>query len=722
MRQQRFCEMSRAESAAHAKRERDAVHNSSLWQAVRPLRNLAGKMPPDWRRGFRIAARHVWWSITLQLPGKLSERREFATLFDGEWYLKTYADVAQSGVDPLSHYMSVGATEGRDPGPNFSTRVYNAINPDVAKSGINPLLHYVKFGRTEGRKISLPESADHYAIWIRDREALTEDKLAGLRRRGAELPLRPKISILMPTYNTSPELLRQTIKSVIAQTYDNWELCIADDGSTAQRVPKALRSYKRMDPRIKVVFRANNGGISLATNSAFTLATGEWITMLDHDDVLAPHALFHVASMINTRPEAQLIYSDEDKIDTTGQRYQPYFKPEFSLELFRSQNYLNHLTVHRKANIEAVDGWRHGFEGSQDYDLNLRIVERIHPSAICHIPEVLYHWRAVQGSTALAGSEKGYAYAAGFRALQEHVERLQLAAKVEEIPGVPFYRLRFAPPSPTPLVSLIIPTRDRADLLRMSIGSILKLTSYEPFEILIVDNGSVETETSQFLADATKDSRVRVLSYPHPFNYSAINNFAMREARGEILALVNNDVEVISSDWLDEMVAWAAQPEIGCVGAKLYYPNERIQHAGVILGIGGVAGHSHKHQPRDHLGYYGRLKLVQTFSAVTAACLVVRKRVYCEVGGLDKALAVAFNDVDFCLKVREMGYRNVWTPFAELYHHESLSRGHETIPENRTRFLTEISLMKARWGRLLSEDPFYSPHLTKDREDFSIGP
>jgi glycosyltransferase involved in cell wall biosynthesis len=584
-------------------------------------------------------------------------------------------------------------------------------------------LHYLQFGRAEGRKVTpVGPPASDYENWIRRHDTLTDGELADMRRRGAELPHRPKISILMPTYNTSDELLKQAIESVLAQTYDHWELCIADDASTSLDAHKTLRHYEKADPRIKVVYRKENGGISLASNSALELATGEWVALLDHDDVLAPHALFHVAVTINAKPHAQLIYSDEDKIDQAGQRQDPYFKPDFSLELFRSQNYLNHLTVHRTANVRGMGGWRAGLEGSQDYDLSLRIIENVDVTTICHIPQVLYHWRAVAGSTALAVSEKSYAYAAGLRALSDHVERLKLPARVEEVAGVPYYRLRFDPPKPRPLVSIIVPTRDRVDLLRMCVSSILNKTTYGPFEVLIVDNGSVEAETRDFLAELVKNPQVRVLSYPHPFNYSAINNFAVRAARGEILALVNNDIEVISHDWLTEMVAWAAQPEIGCVGAKLYYRNDRIQHAGVILGLGGVAGHSHKHFPRDDLGYFGRLKLAQTLSAVTGACLVVRKSVFLEVGGLDEeALPVAFNDIDLCLKVREAGYRNVWTPFAELYHHESVSRGYENTPEKRERVAKEARFMIQKWGSLLDCDPFYSPHLTKERDDFSIG-
>ena len=474
------------------------------------------------------------------------------------------------------------------------------------------------------------------------------------------------------------------------------------------------------DSRIKVVFREENGHIAHATNSAFALATGEWVAMLDHDDLLRPNALAEVALEIARHPDAEIIYSDEDKIDEHGRRYDHHFKPDFSRELFRSQNYLNHLTVHRAENIRAVGGWRPGFEGSQDYDLNLRIFERISAADIRHIPKVLYHWRAVRGSTAWAGSEKSYAYTAGLHALQEHVERMFLPATAEKAPDTPFYRLRFNVPDPAPLVSLIIPTRDKVDLLRDCIESIRARTTYRNFEIVVVDNCSTESETIDYLTRLKETREASVLSYNGPFNYSAINNFAVAKARGSVIGLVNNDIEVISPNWLTEMVAWAVRPDVGCVGAKLYYPDESIQHAGIILGIDGVAGHSHKYFARNHNGYHARLKLVQNLSAVTGACLIVRRSVFDEVGGLEPGLPVAFGDVDFCLKVREAGYQNVWTPFAELYHRESVSRGREDDPDKVRRFNDEVDFMKRKWGAMLVRDPFYSPNLTQGREDFSL--
>lgn len=560
-----------------------------------------------------------------------------------------------------------------------------------------------------------------YEGWIALNDTPTEHDVADLRRRLALLEKPPLISVLMPVYNTPEKLLREAIESVRAQVYENWELCIADDCSTEPHVKRVLSEYTKRDPRIKIVFRDKNGHISHASNSALELVTGEWVALLDHDDLLRPHALAEIVLEINRHPDAELIYSDEDKIDSEGRRYDPCFKPDFSRELFRSQNYLNHLTVHRAENIRAVGGWRPGFEGSQDYDLNLRVFERIAPERIRHIPKVLYHWRAVEGSTALDGSQKNYAYMAGLRALEEHVERMDIPAKAEEAPGTPFYRLRFFVPEPQPLVSLIIPTRDKVELLRNCVESIREKTTYGNYEILAADNGSVEEETLAYFSELKKAKNVRVIRYDKPFNYSAINNFAVEKAKGSIIGLVNNDIEVISPDWLTEMVSWAVQPDVGCVGAKLYYANDTVQHGGVIVGVGGVAGHSHKHFPRHHPGYFSRLKVLQNLSAVTAACLLIRKNLFEEVGGLnDVDLTVAFNDVDLCLKVQEAGYTNVWTPYAELYHLESISRGAEDAPEKMARFKSEIMYMQRRWKKIIEHDPFYSPNLTKAREDFSL--
>ncbi|MEM8645615.1 MAG: glycosyltransferase family 2 protein, partial [Pseudomonadota bacterium] len=427
-----------------------------------------------------------------------------------------------------------------------------------------------------------------------------------------------------------------------------------------------------------------------------------------------------VALAIGRSPNAQLIYSDEDKIDLAGNRSEPYFKPQFSPELFRGQNYLNHLTAIRASMVRQVGGWREGFEGAQDYDLYLRVVEQTYPANIIHIPKILYHWRMAEGSAALSSGEKDYTSKAALKALSAHIERTGLAYETSAVEGSIFYHTRPKVPEPEPLVSIIIPTRDGLDVLRPCVTSILEKTSYSNFEIVIVDNGSSDPQTVAYLGKSAERENVSVLPFEAEFNFSAINNFAVDHVQGAIVVLLNNDVEVISPDWLTQMVAWAAQPEIGCVGAKLYYPDDTVQHAGVVLGLGGVAGPGQKGAARAAAGYFGHLRVVRTVSAVTGACLAVRKSVYEEAGGLDEeSLAVAFNDVDFCLTVARLGYRNVWTPHAELYHKESHSRGAEETPENEERFAAERAHMKAKWGEALINDPHYSPNLTLQREDYA---
>lgn len=563
-----------------------------------------------------------------------------------------------------------------------------------------------------------PVRAATYERWIQ-----LHEPVAGAP--GSASAAGPLISVLVPVYNPPEAWLRRAIESVQAQTYPRWELCLANDASTAPHVRPLLDEAARSDARIKVVHRAQNGHISRASNSALELATGEFIALLDHDDELAPHALAEVARAIAARPDADLLYSDEDKIDENGRRFAPYFKPDFLPDLFLGQNYLTHLAVYRASLLRSAGGFRAGFEGSQDWDLALRVFELTRPERIVHIPKILYHWRAIPGSTALTLDQKNYHVAAARRALEEHLARTGRKATLEPVAGG-HWRIRPALPAPAPLVSIIIPTRNGVRHLRRCIDSLLAKTTYPHWELILVDNGSDDPATLAYFKEVASP-RIRVLPYPQPFNYSAINNFAAREARGSLLALLNDDLEVITPDWLEEMAAHALRPEIGCVGAMLYYPDDTIQHAGVVLGVGGpggvggVAGHAFKKFPRGSEGSFNRARLAQNYSAVTAACLVVRKALYEQVGGLDEhELAVAFNDVDFCLKVRATGVRNLWTPFAEFYHHESASRGLEDTPAKQARFRREVETMLARWGAQLQADPAYNPNLTLATEDFAL--
>ncbi len=560
-----------------------------------------------------------------------------------------------------------------------------------------------------------------YQDWIKKYETDSMPHSDKVERDIKALYEKPVFSIVLPTYNTNIELLKKCLDSVTSQSYPFWELCIADDCSNDTRVKTFLQSYAEGEKRIKLKFRSENGHISASSNTALGMTTGDYVVLLDHDDELAQNALYYVALQLEETPEAKLIYSDEDKIDSDNQRCEPNFKPDWNQDLLYSQNYICHLTVYETDLIKSVGGFRVGVEGSQDHDLLLRCTDSLEKHEIVHIPRILYHWRKIEQSTASDGSAKGYTTQSGIKALKDYFKKRVPGAQVKEglLPNT--YRVNYPVGSKAPLVSLLIPTRDQVEILSLCISSILEKTDYSNYEIIIIDNQSSKPETHEYFKEVSKDQRVRVVKYNKPFNYSAINNFGVKKARGSIIGLVNNDIEVISSEWLDEMVTHANRPKIGCVGAKLYYANDQIQHAGVILGLGGVAGHSHKHADRDSLGYVRRLKVVQNMSAVTAACLLVKKEIFNEVNGLNENdLPVAFNDVDFCLRVREAGYRNLWTPYAELYHHESISRGFEDTPEKKARFSGEVAYMKDTWGDQLLNDPAYNPNLSKDTEDFSI--
>lgn len=559
-----------------------------------------------------------------------------------------------------------------------------------------------------------------YQEWIRRYDTLDEERRRGIKNKIDEMKFQPKISIVMPVYDPPLHLLEEAILSVRKQLYPEWELCIADDASKNDAVRVLLGRNAEEDSRIKIVYRNENGHISAASNSALELATGEYVALMDNDDLLPEHALFWVAQAIIGNPDAGLIYSDEDKINETGERYDPYFKCAFNYELFLAQNMICHLAVYRRDLIEAVGGFRVGFEGSQDYDLALRVTEQISVSRVVHVPRVLYHWRAIAGSTALSSDEKYYAVEAGRRAVSEHLQRNGLSAFVEPAPEVPYMnRVRFVSPGLLPLVSIIIPTRDCSELLGLCINSILQRTSYSTYELIIIDNGSVEPKTAQLFEKLPKD-KITIVHDNSPFNYSAINNLGAKVAKGKYLCLMNNDIEIITPDWLEEMLSFAVNPDVGCVGARLWYPDGRLQHGGIILGINGVAGHAYKKSLRSQTGIMNRAKLHQNLSAVTGACLLVGRHIYEKVGGLDETFVVALNDVDFCLRVREAGYRNVWTPYAEMFHHESASRGLDDSPEKQDRFYGEFLRMQKRWGNDLLNDPAYSPNLTLDFEDCSL--
>lgn len=562
-------------------------------------------------------------------------------------------------------------------------------------------------------------STQNYQNWVESKK-LTANRVQEIKHEISQFSYKPLISIIVPVYNVDEKWLRKCIESVRNQLYPNWELCIADDASPKKHIREVLNEYMQLDSRIKVVFREENGHISECSNSALAIANGEFVGLLDHDDELAIDALYENVKLLNKHPNADLIYSDEDKITEEGERHSPFFKPDWSPDLLLSQMYICHFSIYRKSIIDQIGGFRKGYEGSQDHDLALRFTELT--DAIYHIPKILYHWRSIPESTASGAVVKNYSDDSGYKALQDAVIRRGLHAKVERIDIPNAYILRYQPIG-DPLVSIIIPTRNMADILEKCLTSIFTKTNYPNFEVIIADNGSNEEETIQLFNKwkEKEPNRFRVIRIDIPFNYSKINNIAVSEAKGELILLLNNDVEVISENWITDMAGQAVREQIGAVGACLLYPDNTIQHAGVVLGIGGVAGHSHKYFDADDYGYFSRLKLVSNYSAVTAACLMVRKSIFEEVEGLEEDLQVAFNDIDFCLKIREKGYYNIFLPQVKLYHYESKSRGHEDTPEKIRRFNGEVDYMKKKWGAQLENDPFYNVNLTKEKEDFSLG-
>ncbi len=561
-------------------------------------------------------------------------------------------------------------------------------------------------------------TAETYAAWLRENDLVSPEERAFMLDLAASWTDPPLISIAMPVYNPEPRELEAAIASVKAQIYERWELCIADDASPDPRVRRVLDAAAASDGRIRVAYRAQNGNISAASNSALELATGPYTALMDHDDLIPAHALFYVAREIVAHPDVDLIYSDEDKVDERGVRYDPHMKSDWNEELFLAQNYLNHLTVVRTDILRRVGGFRVGFEGSQDHDLILRVLDHTGAARIRHIPRVLYHWRNYQRSGAFSGSRLAEAERARRQCLVDHVERRGLDAEVLE-GQFGFNRLRRRLPSPAPRVTVIVPTRDAAELTGICARGILNDTDYPNLDLVILDNESREPATLELFDELRRDPRVTVRPSPGTFNFSALNNAAVREATSEFVAFVNNDIEVIDPDWLTEMVALASSDGVAAVGAKLLYPDGHIQHGGIILGvggpggIGGVAGHSQLMAKRRDPGYFGRLAIPHYVSAVTAACMVVRRDAFLEVGGFDaEHLAVAFNDVDLCIKLGRAGHKIAWTPYATLYHHESASRGLDTLPEKVERFNREVRTMIERWGESLRHDPYYNPNLS----------
>lgn len=594
------------------------------------------------------------------------------------------------------------------------TKVLKKVSPYNIKKGILYLRHY---GPKEfWVKLTERFQADDvdYEQWYENHKALPEELE---KQKNEKWKRKPLISIVVPVYNTPQVFLRQMIESVQNQSYSEWELCIGNASPENKEMKKILEEYKN-DARIKEVEIPENKGISQNTNRAMEIASGEWIGLLDHDDLLAPNALYEIAKAVNEHPDAEVIYTDEDKVTTDlKEHFQPHLKPDFNLDLLRSNNYICHFFVASRDLIKRVGGFRPEFNGAQDYDLILRCTEQA--KQIMHIPKILYHWRVHKASTADNPASKMYAFDAGKRAIEEHLIRCRTKGTVQHTKDLGFYRVKYEICG-EPLVSIIIPNKDQSEALKKCLDSIREKTSYRNYEIIIVENNSEEPETFAFYKKIAGE-KIKIVTWEGEFNYSAINNFGVRHARGDYLLLLNNDVEIINGDWLTEMLSHCQRKEVGIVGAKLYYPDNTIQHAGIIIGIGGVAGSVFVGLPRAFSGYLHKASIQLDLSAVTAACMLVKRSVFEQVGGLEEKLKVAFNDVDFCLRVREKGYLVVYDPYAELYHYESKTRGAEDTKEKIRRFQTEIEYMRSHWiGLLKKGDPYYNCNLSLTKWDYSL--
>lgn len=585
--------------------------------------------------------------------------------------------------------------------------------------------------KNEGIGMVFKRTAEHLKnsneVSYRDHIKNTEPNVRDLENErnfweNSERDRCPKFSVVVPMYRTKPRFLDDLIQSMENQTYPRWELCLADAGKDETgKSPseEQIRLWQAKDKRIIYKKLEKNLSIAENTNEAIKMASGDWIVFSDHDDTIAPFALSMCAKTILGNSDCEVIYSDQDMINYSGtRRYDPIYKPDYNEALFCSRNYISHIMLAKKTLVDSVGGLDPYYDGSQDYDFTFRCCEKA--KKICHIPVVLYHWRAHSESTAGNPESKLYAFENGAKAINDHYKRLGIPASAEHTRNWGIYRTTFHW-NTKPLVSILIPNKDHIEDLKRCIRSIEQKTEYENYEIIVIENNSELGETFKFYDELEKHDHVKVIRYEGSFNYSAINNLGASNASGEYLLLLNNDTEVINSDWLNEMMGYAQCDDVGIVGAKLLFPDNTIQHAGVVVGYGGTAGHAFKGLKRDDYGYMARLLCTQDYLAVTGACLLTKKAIFDKVGGLSEELAVAFNDIDYCLKVNKEGMRCVWTPYAELYHYESKSRGYETTPEKQERFNNETAIFTSRWREVIEKgDPCYNPNLTLGIEDFSL--
>lgn len=598
------------------------------------------------------------------------------------------------------------------------TKMFRKLSPYTIRKGFRYMKHYgpKEFWIRLHERFE-PEEVP-YGPWYRA-YIPTEETLETQRKQ--KFDYSPLISIAVPAYQTPVEFLRQMIESLIVQTYSNWELCIVNASPDNEEMQKVLAEYSAGDSRVRFCNLKENLGIAENTNCAFAMAKGEFVGLLDHDDLLAPNALYEIVKILQDHPQADALYTDEDKVTTElDEHFQPHLKPDFNLDLLRSNNYICHFFVVRKSIVEKAGGFRKEFDGAQDYDFIFRCTENA--GEVLHVPEILYHWRTHKASTADNPASKMYAFEAGKRAIEAHLERTGTKGEVSHTQDLGFYRVKY-PVQGKPLVSVIIPNKDEKETLQTCLEMLEKNTGYQNFEIIIVENNSTTDEIFRYYKELSGNRKIHLLRWGKEFNYSAINNFAVAHAKGEYLLFLNNDVKSINPDWLEEMLGVCQRPEVGGVGAKLIYPDNTIQHAGCVIGMGGIAGHMFVDMPADRTGYLHKASLLQDMSAVTAACLLMKKEVFEQAGGFTEELAVAFNDVDLCLKVRKNGYLIVYDPYAKLYHMESKTRGAEDSKEKVRRFQTEIEYMRCHWIDILKNgDPCYNKNLSLTKWNYSLKP
>lgn len=590
------------------------------------------------------------------------------------------------------------------------------VTPYLIKKGFRYLKHFgLKAFWVRLQERMEPEEVP-YGPWYESYKP-SEQELERQRKKVWTDPV--KISVIVPAFRTPELFLCQMIDSLLAQTYSYWELCIANASPEDQIMAEVLKKYTDMDQRIKVKDLEKNAGISENTNEALAMAAGEYVGLLDHDDLLAPNALYEVAQAVGQDPKIDVLYTDEDKVSMDlGEHFQPNLKSDFNLDLLRSNNYICHFFVAKRSLIDQVGGFRPEYNGAQDYDFIFRCTDQA--EKICHIPEILYHWRTHEASTADNPMSKMYAYEAGKRAIEEHLKRHGQTADVELKKTLGFYRVTY-PVQGEPLVSIIIPNKDEKESLKLCLDSIKKKTTYVNYEILIVENNSTTPEIFAYYKELEQDKRIHVITWDGPFNYSAINNFGVKHARGELLLFLNNDVEVLTERWLEELIANTQRPEVGITGVKLLYPDGTVQHAGTVIGMGGVAGHMLVGLKEDRSGYLNKAVTQMNYSAVTAACMMMKRCVFESLGGFEEQLAVAFNDVDLCLRTVAEGHLVVYNPYVELRHYESKSRGAEDSEEKIRRFQGEIEFMRTRWEKLLKQgDPYYNKNLSLSKWNYSL--